>query len=329
MKQLRYSWLLLIFFLSASYAARAPIVEPHQRLVILPSSMRVYGDAYSSLCIDLFRGSPEGEETYGIIGDNWSPKFAPDYYSSFPSDAQGINTQGLTYVGESNEPIPAYYKHFLEKIVAKYNTGGPLTSSQLDNLQDEVWVYDGLRHTGYIHPAAGSPLEDLKGAREKFTFDFNLNSNDDELIQGKASDIHYLQNSRVYVPPRNIEFTESTILCDVGAAKRSIPVHYDGVSFAEVKAVGEKDIQNGVTKYCQTFYLPPDEADIGLYKNNRHQFLLTLKASLNGSERYEMNFRIPNNNGTFRRTRASGEGLSANPSSKYDICLSDLPSRGK
>lgn len=162
-----------------------------QRLALLPSSMNIVKGGISkpsSLCVDFFREIP------GLSGSF-------DSYSHVRSgrDGHSAGAGGLTYdtdtytsvrVRDANGNLASHslndvlylstrndldglsprYKDFISRRMSAYQRND-FNDDLLAKLQDEVWAFDVLEHTGYIDQS-GDVVAAYRNGKARFSNDF-------------------------------------------------------------------------------------------------------------------------------------------------------------
>lgn len=284
--------LLLLFILLGS----ALLSLAQQRLVTLPG-MEAGGQGLASLCIDLFRDAPSGERYR--VSESGSHIDVDDFRNvNLPPGPPSSHPQFLFPEGE-HTVIPEYYKKFIRTKIEEYRPG--FNASRQEQLQNEVWAFNGMDHLGYINrtAAATDPVAAFEAKKPAFLFKFNLETEDaavaNKMIVDKAEQLHLLSEDPVPLPlPTDIHLTGAHISCHQNGQLQRIAVEYSGVTFAAVK--DEAAIDGKILSYYNTYHQLPDKAE---FSSSTKPTVAILTFSGDGDllGSYDMNFRVPNNTG--------------------------------
>lgn len=260
-----------------------------QRLVSLPASMGYAGNPLPGLCLDLLQGSPLGD-TY--LTTDGSTMIANSYSRLSPADGVSYGDAKFWNPAGAAERIPAYYQDFVLRKIAEYRQKGPMNAKLLDQLQDEIWAYNGMDLVGgYINVNSTDQIAEFKAGKKKFQNRFGLEDNNPAAISDQASELIQLKESAAFTAPQSVRFTKQGIACRTGNATHTIGVNYDGVSFEDVTGMTQQ-VNNGITVYGNTYRHLPDRTSISTYEGKNDTYLLAF--SSDSWPRHKMNFTIPN-----------------------------------
>jgi hypothetical protein len=278
-----------------------------QRLAVFSNGNDAVG-YLPCISIDFFSNIPDGQ-LYGLIGDHFTAKYVTLAHTRFDGTAKAVlpAPSGIGYFGVNNEPIPDYYTHFLEGVIAVYKTKLP-NDETLYALQNDVWNYNVMDELGFIDRSATNQLEEFKKASAQYSFRYGFVIANPETasaeqtrqtILGKASQVYF---NRKYTmkpieKPDSIQFTDSSIVYRQAGGNRTITTHYHDISIAELEKCTAA-FKDAVYVYIQDYRIPPEHADLRRSLVEPADYVLTFSA-LDGSAKYTMNFLLTATHGSL------------------------------
>lgn len=229
-----------------------------QRLAILPSKMHGSGTDMPSVCIDIFRGGPVNQQ-YKPIGNQSSHEaFDVMHYGTVKKPVNSEpQYQSAKIIGETNEAVPEYYRQYIDKTISRYDNGSPITPDRLDELQDEIWAFNGLDYFRFINRSATDIQSAYTSARRKFMQEFELGGDaSNKIIVDKLHELHDLRS----LPKRslsNLSFSNRRIRFTDRGTTKSLPVRYNEGLTGSLNAT---EVSAGVNRYNNFYRTAPDQA---------------------------------------------------------------------
>jgi hypothetical protein len=251
------------------------------------------------ISIDFFSNIPDGQ-LYGLIGDHFAAKYVTLAHTRFDGKAKA-NLSGplsIGYFGVNNEPIPDYYRRFLEGVIAVYKTKQP-NDDTFYTLQNDVWIYNVMDELGFIDHTAANQLEEFKKASAQYSFRYGLaNANPEtdrteqthQTILSKASQVYFNRKYTLKAAekPDSIQFTDSSIIYRQAGNSRTITTHYHDIPIAALEKCTAA-LKEAIYLYIKDYSIHPEHADFSKSLVHPGDYVLTFSA-LDRSAKYTMNF---------------------------------------
>ena len=267
-----------------------------QRLAVLPAAMRLTadGEKLSSLCIDLFADDPAGE-AFGEIGSNFEPKYQAEGHEGI-FGTNGNLPAKMFFAGTENVEIPQYYRNFLTSTINRYKAA-EFNSAKFDQLQDEIWAYNGMDEFGEIDRDAADQVAEFRAKSKDFAFKYDIvretRAKTYSAIVSKAEHLHIIGAPFPLTELTGKEFTEAGISLIEAGNVRTIEVQYgQGTSFATLKEPSE--VFGDVDQFRASYGSLPEKANVAKYTKDQKFYVLSLVAEGDGYAPIKMNFLVAN-----------------------------------
>lgn len=254
------------------------------------------------ISIDFFRHIAT-DQLYGSIGDHFEAKYVTPVHARFEGKAKAdlAGKSGIGYFGVHNEPIPGYYRNFLEAVIAVYKARQPELDT-LHVLQGAVWTYNVMDELGFIDRTVANQLAEFIKAKKQFSFRYGLadaNPGTDSAEQpfqtmlSKASLVYFNRKNTIKgtEKPDSIQFNDTTISYYQKGIKHTITPTYNGIPISELESFSAV-LKEAIYLYIQDYRVHPEQVDFSKSLMDPAGFELTFSA-LTGNPGYTMKFRMP------------------------------------
>lgn len=288
---------LLLFVIALGLASDVAVRAQVQRLVTLPMTMNTGEEGLASLCIDLFRPGPTGND-YRVSGSGGDRIYHSDDYRKVTPPPGGSTPSGPMFLSIGDEGVPGYYKKFIKAKIEEY--GGSFSATRKGELQFEIWAFNGMDKLGWIDRSALDPVAEFERKKPKFIWKYNISDDVGVRINAKicfkAKQLHSISLEPLPLPrPDNVHFTREGISCTQDGQRHLIEVRYDGVSYSGVR--DGASIDSKIQSYYTAYHTVPDEADFAS-TDDPSLALLTFTSSGDDFGSFDLNFQVPNNSST-------------------------------
>jgi hypothetical protein len=277
-----------------------------QNLVVLPEALKT-AEGFSSLCINLFGEAPFKVEYEAEGGGKF---YSESYYSVTPLEGNhdAKSPIFLHQKGTQTTSIkPQYRKFILDKIEEYTNriqsSGKGFTEQDLEELQNEVWAYNGLDELGYIKQGLDPHLAYLQGAK-LFSFRYGIIEDinpadfiiDKDAIVEKLNVLHEIKINGAKTPTvSNLVFGGNTISFNIGGVNKKIPMTFIGLQPNGILTKNQQAINTSLKAFVRDFKKAPEKGSIS--PANDLKYILTFRSAGSYGD-YIRNFLIMNNTTT-------------------------------